>query len=115
MKDESLQHKPQSHALEPLTRGELLLLLLLAGVQFTHIMDFMILMPLGPSLMRIFEIEPKQFGLLVSSYNFAAGIAGFIGAFFLIGSTANERYLSATAALHWVLSPAQSRPTTWLY
>jgi predicted MFS family arabinose efflux permease len=83
MKDESLQHKPQSHALEPLTRGELLLLLLLAGVQFTHIMDFMILMPLGPSLMRIFEIEPKQFGLLVSSYNFAAGIAGFIGAFFL--------------------------------
>lgn len=69
--------------LEPLTRKELLLLLLLAGVQFTHIMDFMILMPLGSKLMRIFSIEPREFGLLVAAYNFAAGIAGFAGAFFL--------------------------------
>ncbi len=83
MNDESAPPKSDSHALQPLTRGELFLLLLLAGIQFTHIMDFMILMPLGPSLMRIFEIEPKQFGLLVSSYNFSAGITGFIGAFFL--------------------------------
>jgi predicted MFS family arabinose efflux permease len=56
---------------------------LLAGVQFTHIMDFMILMPLGSKLMRIFEIEPLDFGLLVAAYNFAAGAAGFAGAFFL--------------------------------
>lgn len=83
MNDDSLPPKPHEHTLQPLTRGELFLLLLLAGVQFTHIMDFMILMPLGPSLMRIFEIEPKEFGLLVSSYNFSAGITGFIGAFFL--------------------------------
>ncbi|MDZ4083837.1 MAG: MFS transporter [Bdellovibrionales bacterium] len=69
--------------LEPLSRKELLLLLLLAGVQFTHIMDFMILMPLGSKLMRIFEIEPLDFGLLVAAYNFAAGAAGFAGAFFL--------------------------------
>lgn len=69
--------------LEPLTRKELLLLLLLAGVQFTHIMDFMILMPLGSKLMRIFEIEPLDFGLLVAAYNLAAGAAGFVGAFFL--------------------------------
>lgn len=43
----------------------------------------MIVMPLGPGLMRIFAIEPKELGLLVSSYNFAAGIAGFLAAFFL--------------------------------
>ncbi|MBN8539337.1 MAG: MFS transporter [Deltaproteobacteria bacterium] len=46
-------------------------------------MDFMILMPLGSKLMRIFEIEPLDFGLLVAAYNFAAGAAGFAGAFFL--------------------------------
>lgn len=46
-------------------------------------MDFMILMPLGSKLMRIFDIEPLDFGLLVAAYNFAAGAAGFAGAFFL--------------------------------
>ena len=48
---------------------------------FTHIMDFMIMMPLGPQLMRIFEISPQQFSLLVSSYTVTAGITGFLAAF----------------------------------
>jgi len=43
----------------------------------------MILMPLGPQLMRIFDISPREFGLLVSSYTFSAGISSFFGAFFL--------------------------------
>ncbi len=55
----------------------------LAAINFTHIVDFMILMPLGPQLMRIFEITPKEFGLLVSSYTFSAGLSSFLGAFFL--------------------------------
>lgn len=59
------------------------LLLLLAAVHFTHIMDFMVMMPLGPQLMRLFHIEPDQFSLLVASYTFSAAIAGFAGAFFL--------------------------------
>jgi predicted MFS family arabinose efflux permease len=59
------------------------LLLMLAAVQFTHIMDFMIMMPLGPQLMRLFHINPAQFGLLVSAYTFSAGITGFFGAFFM--------------------------------
>jgi DHA1 family inner membrane transport protein len=37
------------------------LLLLLAAVQFTHIMDFMIMMPLGPQLMRDLHIGPGRF------------------------------------------------------
>ena len=57
--------------------------MLLAMVQFTHIMDFMIMMPLGPQLMRLFEITPRQFGFLVSAYTFTAGISGFAGAFFV--------------------------------
>ncbi|MDN3687655.1 MFS transporter [Cyclobacterium jeungdonense] len=62
---------------------EKLLLWTLAAVNFTHIVDFMIMMPLGPQLMRVFDISPQQFGLLVSSYTFSAGISSFIGAFIL--------------------------------
>ncbi|PIQ23714.1 MFS transporter [bacterium (Candidatus Blackallbacteria) CG17_big_fil_post_rev_8_21_14_2_50_48_46] len=61
--------------------SERLLLLTLALIQFTHIVDFMILMPLGPQLMRLFSISPKEFGLLVSAYTFSAGICGFLSAF----------------------------------
>lgn len=50
--------------------------LTLAAVQFTSIVDFMVVMPLGPQLMRTLEINPDKFGLIVSSYTFSAGIAG---------------------------------------
>lgn len=64
-------------------KKEKLLLWTLAAINFTHIVDFMIIMPLGPQLMRMFEITPKEFGLLVSSYTFSAGFSSFLGAFFL--------------------------------
>jgi predicted MFS family arabinose efflux permease len=64
-------------------KQEKLLLWTLAAINFIHIVDFMILMPLGPQLMRIFDISPREFGLLVSSYTFSAGISSFFGAFFL--------------------------------
>lgn len=54
---------------------------MLATVQFTHIVDFMIVMPLGHQFMRLFGIGPREFGLLVSSYTFAAAISGFLAAF----------------------------------
>jgi DHA1 family inner membrane transport protein len=56
------------------------LLLLLAAVQFTHIMDFMIMMPLGPQLMRELGINAAQFGGLISSYGLTAGIVGLAAA-----------------------------------
>lgn len=62
-------------------KNERLLLFILAAIMFTHIMDFMIMMPLGPQLMRIFDISPQQFALLVSSYTITAGVTGFIAAF----------------------------------
>ncbi len=64
-------------------KNEKVLLWTLAVINFIHIVDFMILMPLGPQLMRIFDISPGEFGLLVSSYTFSAGISSFFGAFFL--------------------------------
>lgn len=64
-------------------KKERILLLTLAAVNFTNIMDFMIMMPLGPQLMRIFNITPQQFGGLVSSYTVSAGISGFFAAFLI--------------------------------
>jgi MFS transporter, DHA1 family, inner membrane transport protein len=59
-------------------RREQIVLLILAAVQFTTIVDFMIIMPLGPQLMRTMRIDTTQFGLVVSSYTFAASAAGLI-------------------------------------
>ncbi|MEO8425488.1 MAG: hypothetical protein ABI651_00100 [Verrucomicrobiota bacterium] len=52
------------------------LLLLLAAVQFTHVMDFMIMMPLGPQLMRDLHIGPGRFSALVAAYTISAGLIG---------------------------------------
>jgi predicted MFS family arabinose efflux permease len=59
------------------------LLFILAAIQFTHVMDFVIMMPLGPQLMRYFDIGPREFGFLVSAYTFSAAISGFVSAFFI--------------------------------
>ncbi|WP_438481851.1 MFS transporter [Oleiharenicola lentus] len=58
-------------------------LAVLCAVQFTHILDFMIMMPLGEQLMRMFQITPGQFTYLVASYGLAASVSGFAGGFFL--------------------------------
>lgn len=60
-----------------------MLILLLAGVQFTHIMDFMVLMPLGPQLMRVLHISPREFSLLVSAYTLTAAVAAFLTAMYI--------------------------------
>lgn len=64
-------------------RRELWLLLTLAGIQFTHILDFMIMMPLGPQLTRLFGISDAQFGLLVSAYTLSAGVSGLLAATYI--------------------------------
>src|SRR5437773_4450007 len=68
-------------AREPI--NERLLLFVLAAIQFTTIVDFLIIMPLGPQYMRVFAIAPGQFGLIVSSYAISAGISGIAAGFFL--------------------------------
>ncbi len=64
-------------------RREFWLLLTLAGIQFTHILDFMIMMPLGPQFREIFGISDAKFGVLVSAYTFSAGISGLLAAFYV--------------------------------
>lgn len=87
---------PTSHPLTP--RRELWLLLTLAGVQFTHILDFMIMMPLGPQLTRIFSISDAQFGLLVSAYTLSAGVSGLLASTY-IDRFGRKRLLLALYAL----------------
>jgi MFS transporter, DHA1 family, inner membrane transport protein len=63
--------------------SERIILYLLAFAQFIHIVDFMILMPLGDVLMTDFSINPMQFSGLVASYSLSAGVSGFLAATFL--------------------------------
>jgi predicted MFS family arabinose efflux permease len=59
------------------------LLVVLAAIQFTHILDFMVLMPLGPQLMRLWGIDAGRFGVLVSAYTFSAAITALLCAFYI--------------------------------
>jgi predicted MFS family arabinose efflux permease len=62
-------------------RRERLVLALLAAVQFTHIVDFMVIMPLGPQFMRVLGVQPHEFALLVSAYTFGAAVSAVLAAF----------------------------------
>ena len=55
---------------------------ILAFLQFTIVLDFMILSPLGALLLRDLNITTAQFGLVVSAYAFSAGISGMLTAGF---------------------------------
>jgi len=64
-------------------KNERALLLTLAAIQFTNIVDFMIMMPMGDILQKKLEISPAQYGILVSSYGIAAFVTAFLGVFYL--------------------------------
>jgi len=57
---------------------ERIMLFTLMALQFIMIVDFMIMMPLSSVLMTAFNIQPAQFGVLVSSYSIAAGVSSLL-------------------------------------
>lgn len=67
---------------QPFTRYQSFVLACMAFLQFTIILDFMILSPLGAFLMPSLDITPTQFGLVVSAYAFSAGASGLLAAGF---------------------------------
>ncbi|MBY0371791.1 MFS transporter [bacterium] len=73
-------------------RAERRLIFLLACIQFTHITDFVVMMPLGPQFMRVFSLEPHQFSLLVSVYSVSAAVFS-LGAAFLVDRWDRKRSL----------------------
>ncbi|HTL83281.1 MAG TPA: MFS transporter [Bacteroidia bacterium] len=61
------------------------LLFTLAFIQFTCVLDFMVMMPLSTILMKEFSITATQFGILVAAYNISGGIVSIISSFYLDG------------------------------
>src|SRR5712671_3944226 len=55
---------------------------ILVFLQFTIVLDFMMLAPLGALVMPALHITPSQFGLVVSTYAFSAGLSGLLTAGF---------------------------------
>ncbi len=68
--------------IKPLSSYQKFVMALLAITQFTVVLDFMVMSPLGDILMKSLVISPKQFGIAVSSYAFSAGISGLLAAGF---------------------------------
>lgn len=66
----------------PLTSYQKLAIFILAITQFTVILDFMVMSPLGDILMKSLSMRPSQFGIAVSAYAFSAGISGLLTAGF---------------------------------
>ena len=64
------------------TRYQVLVIVLIALTQFTVVLDFMVMSPLGDMLMKSMELNTKQFGLAVSVYAFSAGASGLLTAGF---------------------------------
>ena len=68
--------------IKPLSSYQKFVMALLAITQFTVVLDFMVMSPLGDILMKSLVISPKQFGIAVSSYAFSAGLSGLLAAGF---------------------------------
>lgn len=64
------------------SRYQILVIIILAVTQFTVVLDFMIMSPLGDILMKSMHLIPSEFGLAVSAYAFSAGFSGFLTAGF---------------------------------
>ncbi|XDD52345.1 MFS transporter [Leptospira sp. WS92.C1] len=74
-------------------KSEGMLIFVLAAIQFTHILDFVIMMPLGSYFQEAFHINPREFSFLISAYTYSAFAAGIIGALFI------DRFNRKTAAI----------------
>jgi predicted MFS family arabinose efflux permease len=72
----------QKQASVPFTRYQKFAIFILAITQFTVILDFMVMSPMGDILIKSLSLKPAQFGLSVSAYAFSAGISGFLTAGF---------------------------------
>lgn len=67
----------------PGTLNERRLIFLIGSVQFVNVLDFVMVMPLGPDFARALDIPAAQLGIVGGSYTAAAAVAGVIGSLFL--------------------------------
>lgn len=78
------------------TTEENRIILLATLIQFVHIVDFMMVMPLGPDFARELGIPLSMIGVIGGSYTFAAAFAALASAFFL------DRYARKNALLFFL-------------
>lgn len=79
----SHDHSAQNQQKNWTPARERLLLLTLSAIQFTTVLDFLIIIPLGPQYQKVFHITTQQFLWIVSAYGLSAGVAGVVAAFVL--------------------------------
>ncbi|NML21878.1 MFS transporter [Pseudoflavitalea sp. G-6-1-2] len=95
---------------------QVLMIVILALLQFTIIVDFMVLSPLGAILMPQLHMQPNQFGAVVSGYAYSAFISGILAAgfadkfdrkkmlvFFYIGFIAGTLLCATAPNFHFLL------------
>ena len=70
------------HHSDKFSAYQILVIFLLAITQFTVVLDFMVMSPLGDMLMKSMDLKTSQFGMAVSAYAFSAGISGLLTAGF---------------------------------
>lgn len=76
-----MEHTP---GLKPriFTRYQVFIITILALLQFTVVLDFMVMSPMGTILMDVMALSPRQFSWVVSAYAISAGVSGFLSASF---------------------------------
>jgi predicted MFS family arabinose efflux permease len=107
------------------TRYEVLVIAILALTQFSVVLDFMVMSPLGDMLMKSMGLTTSQFGLAVSAYAFSAGISGLLTAgfadkfdrkklllFFYTGFILGTLFCGLTTSYHMLIA---SRIVTGLF
>jgi predicted MFS family arabinose efflux permease len=72
----------QKQATVPFTPYQKFVIFVMAVTQFTVILDFMVMSPLGDMLMKSMSLKPSHFGFAVSAYAFSAGLSGLLTAGF---------------------------------
>ncbi|MDB5226483.1 MAG: arabinose efflux permease family protein [Bacteroidota bacterium] len=64
-------------------KNEKLILYLLTFVWFCSIVDFLLLLPLGTSFMKLYVIHPREYSWLIAAYSLSGGISAFVAAFYV--------------------------------
>ena len=95
---------------------EIFVILILTLTQFTVVLDFMVMSPLGDLLMKSMDLSTTQFGFAVSGYAFSAGVSGLLTAgfadrfdrkklllFFYIGFIIGTLFCGLTTSYHMLL------------
>lgn len=76
------EKEKKGNSVQTFSRYQVFIITILSILQFTVVLDFMVLSPLGAILLDELNINTAQFGLVVSAYAFSAGISGILAAGF---------------------------------